>query len=203
MSEFKREDRYIVIKYTDLDRLPGTERRAASGFLRRLHESMFRAGAPARQSVVVESDWPEYHLVWMMLEHRMAGKPVPDFNAWRRADELQQRLSAAEQRVDELESLLEQVLTNAERGLPHDIYRSLRALLPRPVSPPANEAEREPFETWHRRRFATKHMTGAPTRDMHNGIHDPDYGPPNQQQMWEAWQARAALKPVEDLSDDA
>ncbi|MCH4880212.1 hypothetical protein EQV97_22915 [Pseudomonas sp. TMW22090] len=52
--------------------------------------------------VVVERDWPEYHLVWAMLEHRMAGKPVPDFNAWRRADELQQRLNAADQRIDEL-----------------------------------------------------------------------------------------------------
>jgi hypothetical protein len=106
--------------------------------------------------------------------------------------------------VAEREALLEQVLTNAERGLPPDLHRALRELIPAPsATNPANEAEREPFEAWHRRRFATKHMSGEPTRDMHNGVRDPNYGPPNQQQMWEAWQARAALKPVEDVSDDA
>ena len=56
------------------------------------------------ESVVVERDWPEYHLVWAMLEHRMAGKPVPDFDLWRRANELQERLTAADQRIDALSS---------------------------------------------------------------------------------------------------
>lgn len=115
---------------------------------------------------------------------------------------LRERDSLLDQ-VAKRDALLEQVLVNAERGLPHDLYRSLRTLLPGPTPLRANEVEREPFEAWHRRRFATKHMTGAPTRDMHNGVRAPNYGPPNQQQMWEAWQARAALKPVEDLSDDA
>ena len=32
----------------------------------------------------------------------MAGKPVPDFDLWRRANELQERLTAADQRIDEL-----------------------------------------------------------------------------------------------------
>lgn len=96
--------------------------------------------------------------------------------------------------VAEREALLERVLTNAERGLPPDLHRELRTLIPTPsATKPANEAEREPFEAWHRRRFATKHMTGDPTRDMHSGVRASTYGPPNQQQMWEAWQARAAL----------
>ena len=102
MSEFKREDRYIVIKRSDMDKAPADLRRSFSGQCRKLHESMLTSGAPARSFVVVEHDWPEYHLVWAMLEHRMAGKPVPDFNTWRRADELQQRLNAADQRIDEL-----------------------------------------------------------------------------------------------------
>ncbi|VVQ20961.1 hypothetical protein PS934_05075 [Pseudomonas fluorescens] len=109
-------------------------------------------------------------------------------------DALQLRLNAADQRNDDLETLLEQVLTNANRSLPSELHRSIRKLLPAPAcSAPANEAEREPFESWHRTRFATKNGTGQPTRDMHNGAYDPNYGPPGQQHMWEAWQARAAL----------
>jgi hypothetical protein len=107
---------------------------------------------------------------------------------------LQQRLTIADQRVDDLQSVVEQVLTNAERGLPPDLHRTLRKLVPEPASTqPVDEAEREPFEAWHRRRFKTKYSTGAPTRDIHGSMPDPNYGPPNQQQMWEAWNARAAL----------
>ena len=83
------------------------ERKGVIGFLRRIHESILKAGAPARQSVVIESDWPEYNFAWAMIEHRIAGKPVPDFNLWRRADELQQSLTETEQRADDLQTQLE------------------------------------------------------------------------------------------------
>ncbi|WP_312517260.1 hypothetical protein [Massilia sp.] len=53
------------------------------------------------------------------------------------------------------------------------------------------DTEREAFEAWHRSKFATRHSTGQPTRDMHNGIYAGQYGPAHQQQMWEAWQASA------------
>lgn len=96
MSEFQREERYIVVK---LKHLAGLQQAPLRNFLRENR-------VPQIECVVVEHDWPEYHLVWAMLEHRMAGKPVPDFNLWRRADELQQRLNAADQRVDVLEGLL-------------------------------------------------------------------------------------------------
>jgi len=76
MNEFKREDRYIVLK---LNRLPKDE----AEYLRDCHAKAMV------ECVVVEHDWPEYQLVWSMIEHRMAGKPVPNFNDWRRADELQ------------------------------------------------------------------------------------------------------------------
>ena len=76
---FEREERYIVLK---LNRLAKDE----AEYLRDC-----QANAMV-DCVVVEHDWPEYHLVWAMIEHRMAGKPVPDFNLWRRADELQQRI---------------------------------------------------------------------------------------------------------------
>ncbi|MBK3459144.1 hypothetical protein [Pseudomonas haemolytica] len=88
-APFDREERYIVLK---LKRLPKDE----VEYLRDCHPKAMV------ECVVVENDWPEYHLVWAMLEHRMAGKPVPNFNDWRRADELQQRLTAADERIDEL-----------------------------------------------------------------------------------------------------
>ena len=78
MSEFKREERYIVIK---LKRL--TARQCA--MVQRVFPSIELACVTA---AVVEKDWPEYPMVWAMIEHRMAGKPVPDFNLWRQADAL-------------------------------------------------------------------------------------------------------------------
>ena len=79
MSEFQREERYIVLK---LSRLPVRE----AAYLRAIQKDAIV------ESVVVEADWPEYDLVWLMLAHRMSGKPVPDFNAVRCADELKHRI---------------------------------------------------------------------------------------------------------------
>ncbi|MGH8328957.1 MAG: hypothetical protein ACRER3_01365 [Pseudomonas fluorescens] len=91
MSEFEREDRYIVVKLKKLTHMQDKHLRAC----------LFGEGIETVESVVVEHDWPEYNLVWAMIEHRMAGKPVPDFNLWRRANELQERLNAADQLIDD------------------------------------------------------------------------------------------------------
>lgn len=135
-APFHREDRYNVIKYTDLERLPHAERRAVNGFLRRIHESVLKAGAPARQSVVIESDWPEYEPAWQMIERRMAGQPpvtaAEELDAvlhWRtkhsqaikERDALQQRLTAADERVDVLEAVsVKQAALLDELGIPLD-----------------------------------------------------------------------------------
>ena len=95
-KDFEREDRYAVIKYKKLTVQQWTQ-------VPKLLEKFDSARVDC---VVVEKDWPEYRLVWAMLEHRMAGNPVPDFNLWRQADALQQRLTVAEQRACELEGLL-------------------------------------------------------------------------------------------------
>ncbi|WP_444994234.1 hypothetical protein [Aliikangiella sp. IMCC44359] len=58
---FKRENRYIVIKRKHLDR---TKENAIRNFL---HENQI----PSIDSVVVESDWPEFEKVWNMIEKRM------------------------------------------------------------------------------------------------------------------------------------
>lgn len=52
----------------------------------------------------------------------------------------------------------------------------------------SKEEMREGFEAWHCEQYKTKHMTGAPTRDLHGGVYDEKYGPPKQQALWECWQ---------------
>lgn len=106
MSDFKREERYIVVK---LKHLAGLQQAPLRNFLRENR-------VPQIECVVVEHDWPEYHLVWAMIEHRMAGKPVPDFNLWRRADALQALLTAADERADVLTSALEGMLEYFPEG---------------------------------------------------------------------------------------
>jgi hypothetical protein len=58
MSDFEREERYIVIKLEDLDDLSHT---ALQNFLIREHIS-------TREAIVVESDWSIYDDVWEMVE---------------------------------------------------------------------------------------------------------------------------------------
>lgn len=69
--EFKRENRYIVVKRSHLER--GQETRLMA-FL----DGVLRV-EPV-ECVVVEHDWPEYEPVWQMLEARVTGAgadPVP------------------------------------------------------------------------------------------------------------------------------
>lgn len=83
MSEFQREERYIVLR---LSRLPARE----AAYLRAIQKDAIV------ESVVVEPDWPEYDLVWLMLAHRISGNPVPNFQAVRSADEFKHRISELE-----------------------------------------------------------------------------------------------------------
>jgi len=51
------------------------------------------------------------------------------------------------------------------------------------------QAERARFEAWHCEKFKTRRQSGAPTRDIHNGVWADQYGPAEQQARWELWQA--------------
>jgi hypothetical protein len=53
----------------------------------------------------------------------------------------------------------------------------------------SKEEMREGFEAWHCEQYKTHGTTGAPTRDMHNGVYDEKYGPRKQQVLWECWQS--------------
>jgi len=72
MSEFKREKRYQVTKLSD----PNWK----------------------GSCVVVEDDWPEYEIVWKMIQDRIEGKP-----------NIIEQLSAANKRIAELLDLVEVV----------------------------------------------------------------------------------------------
>jgi len=66
----------------------------------------------------------------------------------------------------------------------------------------SKEEMREGFEAWHCERYKTKHTTGAPTRDMHNGVRAEDYGSKKQQALWECWQETGGdVAKVEALKD--
>lgn len=57
---FRREDRYVVIKVSDISEA----------------DRMTLDDYPHRKAVVVEADWPEYEAVWKMIEARFNAKDV-------------------------------------------------------------------------------------------------------------------------------
>lgn len=68
---FKREDRYIVIKRSDLANVPVNYRSA-------LVEPMLSllSHLPSRECLVIESDWPEYEPTWAAIKARVKGEPA-------------------------------------------------------------------------------------------------------------------------------
>jgi len=78
-SEFKREERYMVFKVSDVaEHLTTTE----ALHLARLYEiqrvGRKEAGKAELECVVVESDWPEYESTWRAIEARVTGtQPTP------------------------------------------------------------------------------------------------------------------------------
>uniref|UniRef100_UPI001C5641AF hypothetical protein n=1 Tax=Pseudomonas sp. UMAB-40 TaxID=1365407 RepID=UPI001C5641AF len=67
----------------------------------------------------------------------------------------------------------------------------------------SKEEFREGYEAWHCEQYKTKHTTGAPTRDMHNGVRAEDYGSTKQQALWECWQETGGdVAKVEALKDE-
>lgn len=74
MDKLKRQERYIVVKLTDLagcsgDICPSTGMSEAEIALRN-HLASWHV--PTRHCVVVERDWPEYESVWRMIEDRVS-----------------------------------------------------------------------------------------------------------------------------------
>ena len=70
-NEFKREERYIVVKIKDAQAIdsndPFNGYDALRDFLKQWH-------IPTREAVVVEKDWPEFEPTWAAIERRVTGQ---------------------------------------------------------------------------------------------------------------------------------
>lgn len=77
MPDFEREDRYLVIKRSDLNHVLESFNTAfPAAALRTILEEvekyrMSRGALPNMECVVVEKDWPEYEPTWKAIEARM------------------------------------------------------------------------------------------------------------------------------------
>lgn len=73
-EEFKREPRYIVFKLKDAHAyLKAAEIRQLEKIGSTIAVNRAFHGKPPFNAVVVEQDWPEFDLVWSMIEARMTG----------------------------------------------------------------------------------------------------------------------------------
>ena len=72
-QEFKREERYIVIKHSDLQKANITGAQLASFWklCTKVMAARKDAGKPPLECLVVEKDWPEYEPTWKAIEERM------------------------------------------------------------------------------------------------------------------------------------
>lgn len=80
-NTFEREDRYIVIKRSDLKLLSPVDSDLAHSYLEGVLSIMDEWNCPAREYLVIESDWPEYLQAWRSIEARMTGALPITFRA--------------------------------------------------------------------------------------------------------------------------
>ena len=71
-----RENRYIVLKRTDVNQLSEQDRTALGDLLKKVNDIRVDRGKPISNDndleyVVVERDWPEYEPTWQMIEDRV------------------------------------------------------------------------------------------------------------------------------------
>ena len=100
-TKFKREERYLVFKLSDVEEhfTPG-ERQQLARLAEVQREGRSEGGKPLLECVVVESDWPEYEPTWQAIEARVTGaQPTPSISPAANPSaihELLDSLSAAE-----------------------------------------------------------------------------------------------------------
>ncbi|MBS3185402.1 hypothetical protein JIQ88_10310 [Pseudomonas sp. PCH44] len=75
-APFQREERYIVVKRSDLAKVPAAYRSALVDPLFHL-----QAHLPQRECLVIESDWPEFEPTWAAIKARVTGQPAPQPHA--------------------------------------------------------------------------------------------------------------------------
>ena len=75
MSNFKRENRYLVVKRKDLNGVCDEVFEPLREAIDALGVEFKRIGIKRREFVVVEHDWPEFEIVWGMIQDRVEGRP--------------------------------------------------------------------------------------------------------------------------------
>lgn len=72
--QFSREERYYILKISDMRKYLGVEKQeAVRAIAEKLNAGRIVDKKNVLQAVVVESDWPEYDAVWDMIEARVTG----------------------------------------------------------------------------------------------------------------------------------
>lgn len=73
---FIRENRFLALKWDDIHRyLPEDKRRQLYSYVETIAVRRLAEGKKEHQYVVVADDWPEYEVVWKMVEDRCNGVP--------------------------------------------------------------------------------------------------------------------------------
>lgn len=76
---FHREERYIVLKITDIDKsLSDAEVDTLRGICNKVEKYRGESGKRQFECVVVESDWPEYEPTWKSIEQRITNSKVKE-----------------------------------------------------------------------------------------------------------------------------
>jgi len=69
MSEFNREQRYIVLKIKDIEEFLTEENKIKlSEICYIINDARIDEGLPTLETVVIESDWPMYDKIWEKIE---------------------------------------------------------------------------------------------------------------------------------------
>lgn len=76
--EFQRENRYTVLKISDIvEALDPDEKTTLIELEEKIDRYRKAEGKVSLECVVVESDWPEYEPTWKAIECRVVGVPRP------------------------------------------------------------------------------------------------------------------------------
>ncbi|MNH00573.1 hypothetical protein D3C81_441840 [compost metagenome] len=76
---FEWEDRYVVFKRKDLGLLPPAELAHYELIFMELNNRLSLCGAPGRQMIVIEGDWPEYQPTCEALQARVLSESEANF----------------------------------------------------------------------------------------------------------------------------
>ncbi|MCX4025133.1 hypothetical protein [Spartinivicinus marinus] len=74
MADFKREKRYYVLKLSDIQHLSRDDHAKLLSIGVKADQFRQQHGKQDLECVVVESDWPEYEIVWSLIEARETAK---------------------------------------------------------------------------------------------------------------------------------